>query len=46
MTYLLHQTKYLLGTNKIDQYSLVEVLNKKWLEMKMIQKTTIMNYLL
>jgi hypothetical protein len=21
-----------LGTNKVDQYSLVEVLNKKWLE--------------
>jgi hypothetical protein len=43
-TRLLRQVEYLLGMNKIDQYSLVEVSNKKWLEMKMIQKMTIMNY--
>jgi hypothetical protein len=45
-TCLLRQEEYLLATNKLEQYSLVDVSNNKWLEMKMIQKTTIMNYLL
>ncbi len=29
-TCLLCQVEYLLGMNKADQYSLVEMLNKKW----------------
>jgi len=29
MTHLLHQAKYLLGTNIVDQYSLVETSHKK-----------------
>ncbi len=29
-THLLHQTKYLLGMSKMDQYSLVEATCKKW----------------
>jgi hypothetical protein len=32
MTYLLHQTTYLLGMNIAEQYSLVEASRKKWLE--------------
>jgi hypothetical protein len=32
MTHLLCQAKYLLGTIKMDQYSLVEASRKKWLE--------------
>jgi hypothetical protein len=28
----IHQTKYLLGTSKVDQYSLVEATHKKWPE--------------
>ncbi len=29
-TRLLHKVKHLLGTNKVDQYSLVEASCKKW----------------
>jgi hypothetical protein len=32
MTHLLCQAKYLLGTSKVDQYSLVEASRKKWLK--------------
>jgi hypothetical protein len=31
-THLLHQVEYLLGMNKSYQYSMVETLNKRWLE--------------
>ncbi len=31
-THLLCQAKYLLGMNKPNQYSLVEISNKKWPE--------------
>jgi len=31
-TCLLHQAEYLLGTSKVDQYSLVEAAHKKWIE--------------
>jgi hypothetical protein len=30
LTHLLRQKEYLLGTNEVDQYSLVEALNNKW----------------
>jgi hypothetical protein len=35
-TCLLCQTKYLLGTNRVDQYLLVEASCKKWLENEVI----------
>jgi hypothetical protein len=34
-----------LGTNKTDQYSLVETSNKKWPEMKVIHKLMSMSCL-
>jgi hypothetical protein len=30
MTHLLCQAKYLLGTRRVDQYSLVKIACKKW----------------